>query len=308
MYVDIAGAVYADPSPSTGAGTLSGSIDYASSRLTLTAWPEGTATAPHVDGLVTRLGVDSVDEVTFRAPGSPVQVGSVSLQATDINGNTVSATANSLGAFAATGIEGRFDYESGVGRVRFGDWITAAGNEGEPWYVAGNVVGGNIFRPRWVISETIKYNCVTISYLPIDADQLGMEPERLPGDGRVPVFTAGTLAVVHHTASVSQPSPSAGTLIDLGRERLARVWMRENLNAKVPGDLYHQVGGVETLIGAANPAAKWQANIDTGIFTWKTPLTLTGFTGPYLIYHRIHHKSRVRETDKIGRASCRERV
>lgn len=311
-YIDAAGAIYTDVNPVTGAGTLAGTLDYAVGRTTLTAWAAGITTAPYLDALVTRLGDDVVDEATFRTPGSPVQVGSVYVQATDIHGDLISDTADSQGLFAAAGIEGRFDYQAGIGRVRFGDWVTAAGNEGEPWYHAANVVNGNIWRPRWVIADTLTYNCVITSYLPVDADILGLEPERLPSDGKVTVFAPSMLAVVHHTGTVTTASPSAGATVDIGRARLARVWVRDGTKAKVPGNLYHNVLDpdtglpVETLLGQNNPDAKWRVNLDTGIFEWADPLDLSGFTGPYTIHHRIWHKSRIRDVDISGRLVLRQ--
>jgi hypothetical protein len=311
-YVDAAGAIYTGVDPATGAGTLAGTLDYAAGRATLTAWTAGTSDAPYLDALVTRLGDDVVDEVTFRTPGSPVQVGSVYVQATDSHGNLISDTADSQGLFSAAGIEGRFDYQAGVGRVRFGDWVTAAGNEGEPWYHAANVVNGQIWQPRWVIAETLTYNGVTTSYLPVDADILGLEPERLPGDGKVPIFAPGMLAVVHHTGIVAAASPAAGASVDLGRERLARVWVRDSAKLKVPGHLYHNVLDpdtglpVETLLGQNDPNAQWRVNLDAGLFEWADPLDLTGFTGPYALYHRIWHKSRIRDVDISGRLILRQ--
>ena len=42
---------------------------------------------------------------------------------------------------------GTVDWGSGVVRIRFGQMVTAAGLEGEPWFDPDNVVGGQIWMP-----------------------------------------------------------------------------------------------------------------------------------------------------------------
>ncbi|SMF96126.1 hypothetical protein SAMN02949497_3510 [Methylomagnum ishizawai] len=278
-YVDLAGSI-SIYNPNTGELTGAGSLDYGSGRATLTDWSSG-ANAPSLSGLATRIGPVVVDEIAFRAPGAPVQVGSVTLTATDTAGNTVTATSDNTGLIAASGVAGRFNYKAGVGQVRFGDMVVAAGNEDQPWYSPALVVGGQIWKPRWVLADSIRYNCVTTSYLPVDSTRLGLDVARLPSTGQVPFVEAGNLALVHHTGTVTVPSPTAGATVDLGRADLERLWVRDANGQRVPGDRY-------------------TADLDAGTLTWAAPLPLAGYTPPLTVHHRIMHKTYVSDVTIDG--------
>jgi hypothetical protein len=81
---------------------------------------------------------------------------------------------------------------------------------------------GKIFRPEPVAASSLRYSAVAYSYLPLDADLLGIDPVRLPSDGRVPIFRPGGFAVVGHTGKITT-SVSNGQTIDCARVRLSRV-------------------------------------------------------------------------------------
>ena len=114
------------------------------------------------------------------------------LLATRLVGGQVNVTADLNGDIAGTNVLGTFDYETGVARCRFGAYVAAAGNESQPWYSA-DAVGddGKIFKPAPVFADTIRYNAVGYTYLPLDADVIGMDPVRLPQDGRVTIIRTG---------------------------------------------------------------------------------------------------------------------
>jgi hypothetical protein len=68
----------------------------------------------------------------------------------------------------------------------------------------------------------VRFNAVAYSYLPLDAELIGLDPVRLPQDGRVPIFRKGGFAVLGHTATHTQ-TVSNGQTINLGRVRISRV-------------------------------------------------------------------------------------
>ncbi|MEJ3702634.1 hypothetical protein, partial [Pseudomonas aeruginosa] len=72
-----------------------------------------------------------------------------------------------------------------------------------------------------VIPLLLRYNAVVFTSLPLDATLLGLDPVRLPADGRVPVFREGDVMVVTHTAETTVPSPQAGGVLQLGRDQQA---------------------------------------------------------------------------------------
>src|SRR5690606_32287326 len=90
-----------------------------------------------------------------------------------------------------------------------------------------------------ILPDTLVFNCVILTYLPLDADQLGLDPVRLPLDGRVPIFRVGDVVVVHHTASTNFANPAvAGSTLDVGRTRLASLIVEDAVGTEIAPALY----------------------------------------------------------------------
>ncbi|MDB0530057.1 hypothetical protein LBW56_25670, partial [Ralstonia solanacearum] len=86
-----------------------------------------------------------------------------------LTGGQITATANGDGTIAAAGMLGTVDYQTGVVRIRFGRFVPAAGREGEIWYSADAVRNGQIFQPLPVRADTLRFNAVAFTYLPLSA-------------------------------------------------------------------------------------------------------------------------------------------
>jgi hypothetical protein len=281
-YVDSDGKLYADPDPATGAGTLAGSLNLSSGYAGVNAWPVGNDNAPWLSSCATRVGVDICDEVTFRAPGSPVAASSVQLTATDTAGNTITSTADGAGVIESDGEVGFFFYSAAVGKVRFGDWVTASEHTAAPWYHASDIVNGQILKPRPVIASSVRFNCRTVNYIPVNASIIGIDSKRLPKTGKVPVIQSGSWLLIHHTLTTTAATATAGGSIDLGRTGLERVWVRDATGKKLPSDRY-------------------AINLATGLFTWSAPLSLAGYSAPFTVYNRKMHRSIAQRVDIAGR-------
>lgn len=263
-YFDRSGALYTDLDVSTGAATQAGAINYQAGEATLTHWSPGVATTSALQSLLTSLQRKPVDQVAFRIPIAPVRVGSVQVLATKLDGGQVNATANLGGSFVHADATGTADYATGVVLIRFGQWVTALGNESAPWYSADAVVNGKVFRPQLVFADTIRYNAVGYTYLPLDADIIGMDPVRLPQDGRVSIYRRGGYVVFGHTGTMGPVTVSAGQNLQCGRARLARV----------------------SIMGANGIAISsgYSANLDAGTIAITD---VTGWSQPVTIRHRI---------------------
>jgi len=209
-YFDRAGNLYYNLDVATGNATQAGTVNYQSGEITLSAWIPGASPAVSVFSLLTTMDGRPVDEVTFRSPVSPLRPGSVQVLATRLTGGLLNVSADTAGNFTGANVQGHVDYETGVVRLRFGAFVVAAGNETKIWY-SGEAVGtdGKIFKPAPVFANTIRFNAVGFTYLPLDADILGLDPVRLPQDGRVSIFRPGGLPS-WATPGVSRPrSPTA---------------------------------------------------------------------------------------------------
>lgn len=269
-YLERNDGLYHTLNAATGAATAAGTLNRITGVATITDWTPGASNTLALTALLTRLNGASVDEVTFRTPGSPLRPGSVSVRANQLDGTLISATAGTDGVILTSAMTGNVDVQTGVVRVRFGAWVTAAGNEAEDWYWADAIrEDGKIFHPVPVDPTTIRYNCVVYTYLPLSAAILGLDPVRLPMDGRVPVFQQGDVVVIHQTETKTCPNPlSAGQTVDCERVRLGRVEVRDSLDAVVD-------------------PAKYAADLDAGTVTFADPLVLTAYTQPLAILHTI---------------------
>jgi len=141
----------------------------------------------------------------------------------------------------------------------------------ESWYDPEQVdTEGYIIRPLLVLAETVRYSAVIYTYVPLDADILGLDPVRLPVDGRVPIYRVGTVCVIHNTDGYLLGPPAvAGQTYNLGRQRIARVRLLDANGLVVPTDRIES----------------W--DLDAGTITLADPLDLSGFTEPVTAYHTV---------------------
>jgi len=288
-YFDRLGSLYHDLNPITGAATLAGAINYTTGEAALSAWVPAASNAVTLRSLLTTLDGTPVDEATFRVPAAPVRPSSLQILATRLTGGTINVSADNSGRISGTDVLGSIDYETGVVRVRFGAWVAAAGNEGQMWYDPNAVVTldglARIFKPVPVFADTIKYNAVAYSYLPLDADIIGLDPVRLPQDGRVPIFRAGDFAVIGHTGTVGPITVSNGQVVSCGRVRLSRVRVLGTNGAVI--------------------TAGYAADLEAGTVTFTN---VTGFAQPVTIEHRIEDMAQVSDVQISGRLTFTRQI
>lgn len=204
-YEDRAGTLYTDIDPGTGSGTPAGAVDYDKGVAAVTLWGAGAA-APTVSACLVRYGQWSAIDASFRATLSPIKPEALSINATRIDGTAIAGSADANGLIAGAQMRGTVNYEMGTAQVEFGTL------SGETWV------------PVQVIPDTIRYNAVAYSYLPLDADVLGIDPVRLPSDGRVPIYRPGDVVMVMHAAETAPATVANGGTISCGRGRIG--WIR----------------------------------------------------------------------------------
>lgn len=284
-YADIEGVIHRDIDPGTGIGTVSGTIDYQTGLVALTSWIAG---APEI--VVTSLlrenypwQVNSIQSYTAIAPVRP---GSYTVAATAANGDLLTGTAAINGVISGDFIDGEINVETGIIDLRFGALVLDSGltaeDKAEAWYDAANVDGdGYIWRPRSVWPATIRYNCVAYVYLPLSENILGIDPVRLPMDGRVPIYRVGDVAVIHHTQETEIASATNGQEIDCNRVRLS--WVKLVDATEVPVD-----------------TADYTVDLDAGIVTLDE---VAGLIFPLTLRDRIEDMALINDVEINGTLS-----
>lgn len=276
------GDVQVDLSPVTGIGTSVGTLTPSQGELTLSDWPaamapavtdwRGVASAP-VNGAFTPYNTYAT---TFRIATAPIRTGSFSVLGTMADGTTFNYSADSDGIIDEPRVKGRINYTTGVVKLVGVSPTAPAGviKQDLSWLDIPGVTDEYIDLIR---QETLRYNAVAFTYLPLDAELLGIDPIRLPSDGRVPIFRAGELAVVGHTATTTPATAVNAGVVNVGRTRLSRLRVLGNDNAVI------ETGYTEDL--------------EAGTVTW---VDVTGYSQPVRVEHRIEDMGLIRDAQIDG--------
>lgn len=288
-FVETAGQVYLDPSVSTGAGTLAGTLDPTTGRVFLSTWTGGVTNAVTLDALVTEVGGQPVEEVVFRTPIAPIKPGTLQLRFTLLDGTVKTKTIDSTGNLEDADCKVRFDALSGVCRARFGLWKLDSAltpeEKLEPWYdpdwrvSLGGVL--YIWKPALVLADSVIYNAVAQTFLPPDSALLGVDAARMPPDGLAVVYAPGRMLLIHHSDDLPVATLSANQVVDCGRVRLYRAVITDSTGAELHPSQY-------------------ELNRELGTITMSPSLDQTGFTAPWTVRHSIADLSRIVSTDING--------
>lgn len=276
------GSVQVAPSPATGIGTTVGTMTPAQGEVVLNSWQRGTA--PQVTDWrgVAGAPVNGSDSpfstyaVTFRVPTAPLRPGSMSVLGTMMDGTTFNVTADANGYINSSRIKGRVNYNTGVA-VLVGVSPTGAAGQGQADLSFLGIPEVAEAFIDLIQQETLRYNAVAYAYLPIDPSILGMDPVRLPTDGRVPIFRAGGVVVVGHAATTAPANAVNGGTVDMGRTRLSRVRV---------------IGNDGQTINSG-----YSVDLDAGVLTWTD---VSGYSQPVRIEHRIEDMLQVRDAQIDG--------
>lgn len=284
QFLDRNGTLYTDLDHVTGSGSVAGSVEYESGKVQVSDWASNTPGIA-VQAALTTYGEWLAVAASFRTTGSPLRPASFFVQVTAADGELLTGTSDVDGNITGDFTAGTVDATSGVVNVGWGELVTAAGNEAEPWYDADDVVGGMIWKPRDVVPATIRYSAVVLANLPLNADILGLDPVRLPSDGRVPIFRPADVVVIHNTKSFALPNPVvADAVYDVGRDGLAALWLVDSTGKKVPTD-------------------QFTADLVTGEVTMASSLVLTGLTQPFSARHRREEMNLLTDVQINGKVS-----
>lgn len=220
--------------------------------------------------------IQTTDEVSFRTTVAPVRLNSVQVRATLLDGTAVSAVADSDGNLDSEWITGRVDAKFGLVTVSFGKMVngTPKGDE--------TAEAGQIWQPAQVIADSVVYNAIGISHLPINATAVKIDTVRLPTDGLVPIYRRGDTVLIGDRQTHDLGSAHTGSqTINLPRQNLDRICVMDATGKAVNAEL-------------------WDYDLDAGTITWKSPLDLSGYTLPLKAMHTWEEKNRVMDVDIDG--------
>ncbi|MBR7793776.1 hypothetical protein KDM87_14345 [Undibacterium sp. FT147W] len=273
-----------DISPSTGVGTTCGTMGIVGKRygMVLTTWDANTS--PVVSNIlgVRTVGTSSlVDAITFRTAIAPLFNGGFTLNGTLQDDTTFSVTPNADGNIIndALGIYGTVRYTTGVATLRFGVKVpdTSATLPGVIDLSYLGIAGLKYVAAKFAKADSFRYNAVGYSYLPLDQNILGLNPVRLPSDGRVPIFRAGSFAVVGHTHTSGPVIVSNGQVYNAGRVRLSRVKVTDKNNVLITTGL--------------------TADLEAGTVTFSD---VSGYEQPISIENRVEDMALIRSVNIDG--------
>ena len=158
----------------------------------------------------------------------------------------------------------------------------------ESWYDAANIYmesGTNyINKPIYVKPDSIRYNAIAYSYLPLDKELIGLDPVRLPTDGRVPFVRKGDSIAITELKTMQLPTNAKNDSFDLGFERLSDINVVDSTGKKV------SFGYLDI-------------DLDAGTLNLNNSFVMTGLIAPLTAKYRIMDIALVIETDISGRVT-----
>lgn len=309
VYYDQDGSVYKDPSNPT----LVGTIALSSAHITINTWQSGVSNGDvTVENLVARKApiipgaggvvesLTGVSRMVFKIDAVPVKSESLNitvpyvmpngftsklvssnsylygfsdgqqittntydyiegsmLLVADANGDITSSNTGA-GTAVATGT---LDHETGVVKLEFTDSSGTA--------------------PQLIDPSKLTYTCVAKESIPIDEAILGIDPVRLPENGRVPAYRKGDVVVIHDFGGQVLSTASNGDVVNIGDTLLASCSVTDSAGADVAD-------------------AKYTLDLSAGTLTW---VDVSGVSLPVTLSYTIEDMSMVTDVQIDGTVS-----
>ena len=272
-----------------------GDINLESGVIELTTWQAGQQNTATLKSMLRENDPVPLANLIFRTPVAPLKKASLQISAELADGTAISLTTDEQGnitghAFA----HGTVDFKAGFVALYFYEKLGVTANPdvvNEPWYNVDNIytesaIGNTQFinRPVYVKPDSIRYNAIAYSYLPLDSSLIGLDPVRLPTDGRVPFVRKGDSIAITELKTMQLPTNAPNDSFDLGFERLSDVSVVDSLGVKVSYDYL-------------------DVDLDAGTLTLNGMFDMSFYTAPLTARYRIMDIALVIETDISGRVT-----
>lgn len=289
-YLDRTGTLVRNVNPANNSGTSSGSIQYGSGKIEIDSWTPNTDNQLVLQSLTTTTDMPPVNRISFRTPVSPLRPGSLTVVVATLDFGQLTLRADDDGIIETSRAHGQINYDTGFVDLFFytKTEITEsnrAGIEEQDWYdvlLEYDEAGKRYINiPVWVAPETVRYNAVAYTYIPLDAEILGLSATRLPLDGRVPIYRVGDIAIVSSSKTFELPDHVAGQIYELPDQRISWAELEDADGVKVPFDMY-------------------SVDYDYGKFTLGGDFALNALTAPLTMKYRYQDMLLIRDVQING--------
>ena len=269
-----------------------GTIDYLSGLVALSNWDVNQLNSAVVNSMLRGTNAVPVYNMVFKTPVAPLKENSISISVDLLTGQKLTLSTDGQGKITGNQYaHGFVDFKAGVVVLYFYEALKVSDNPdvvNQPWYSAANIylVGSDnyINRPVYINPNTVRYNAIAYSYLPLDKELIGLDPVRLPSDGRVPFVRKGDSIAITELKTMQLPTNAANDTFDLGFERLSDVNVVDSLGTKVDSNYLN-------------------VDLDAGALTLNSLFQLSEYTAPLTAKYRIMDIALVIETDISGRVT-----
>lgn len=293
VYLDRDGIIYRNINNSTNTGITAGSVNYGTGMVEIDSWTPLTESTVSLQSLTTTTDAIEINHISFRIPVIPVRPSSVTVVLSTVEFGTLNLQFDEQGKVETSKAHGSVNYETGFVDIFFytKTEITAAnrpGIEAKDWYDVlleyEELNKKYINVPVWVVPDSVKYNAVAYTYIPLDASILGLSATRLPPNGRVPIFRVGDIGIVSAAKSMVMPDHIAGKTYILDDKRISWCELQDSKGVKVPFDMYI-------------------VNHDYGEVTLSGDFALNSLTPPLNIKYRYQDMGLIRDVQISGQVT-----
>ena len=269
-----------------------GTIDYLSGLVVLSNWDANQLNSAVVNSMLRGSNDVPVYNIVFKTPVAPLKENSISISVDLLTGQKLALSTDGQGKITGSQYaHGFVDFKAGVVALYFYEALKVSDNPdvvNQPWYNPANIylVGSDnyINRPVYINPNTVRYNAIAYSYLPLDKELIGLDPVRLPSDGRVPFVRKGDSIAITELKTMQLPTNAANDTFNLGFERLSDVNVVDSTGKKVSFDYL-------------------DIDLDAGTLKLNSSFVMTGLTAPLTAKYRIMDIALVIETDISGRVT-----
>ena len=269
-----------------------GTIDYLSGLVALSNWDANQLNGAVVNSMLRGSNRIPVTNMVFKTPVAPLKENSLSIRVELLNGTVLTLSTDPQGKITGSQYaHGFVDYKLGVVVIYFYEKLKVSDYPditSQTWYGSDGVYNDGGFdyinKPIYIKPNTVRYNAIAYSYLPLDKELIGLDPVRLPSDGRVPFVRKGDSIAITELKTMQLPTNTANDTFDLGFERLSDVNVIDSTGKKVSYEYLN-------------------IDLDAGALTLNDSFVMTGLTAPLTAKYRIMDIALVIETDISGRVT-----